>query len=185
MKNLFKLLSATLVLIAFGTSTYAQNSATTNASINSTLMTTLDIKKNTDIEFGQIATGTIPNMNALTGEKTNVGSNATLGKFTVSGTAKATVKVNYDVRVDLKGPGKELITFSPSVYRTAKLDARFGTDAIASDATYSIASEGSDLIFVGGTVAAFGTSDTKIPALSTELLTGTYSGTFNITATYN
>ncbi len=193
MKNSIKLLCATLVMVAFGTSAYAQNTAATTASVTSTLLTNVAITKNTDVVFGQIATGTTPLMEAFSATKNFVGSSPSLGKFTVTGTAGATVKITYDATVTLThsaGAGSGQLTFNSSVYRTELTAAAYGATLIASDGTYAVnasatgAAAGTDYFFLGGTITALGTAN-PIPALSGSILTGVYSGTFHISATYN
>jgi hypothetical protein len=193
MKNLFKLLFTALLLVAFGPGAFAQSSASTTATVTSLLMTSLSITKDIDVAFGQIASVTIPTMAGNSATKTNVGSAATLGKFTVNVTAGSTVKLTYDANVELihsAGVASGHLTFTPSVYRTILTAAVYGATAIASDGTYTAnasstnALAGTDHIFVGGTVTEFGTAN-SVPALGAGLTTGTYSGTFNITATYN
>jgi hypothetical protein len=193
MKNSLKLIVSVILMITFGASAFAQNSSSTTAQVTSTLLTQLSITKNVDVAFGQIATGTIPTLTANSASKTAVGSDAALGKFTVTGTAGATVKISYDATVTLTNAGNSSdgqLTFHPSVYRTATTSATYGQTAILSESTYTInagsasATAGTDHIFVGGTLTEYNTNNT-IPALSSSLKTGNYSGTFNITAIYN
>ena len=193
MKNSLRFLFASIVLVSVSTAIFAQNSANTTAQVTSTLLTNLAITKGADVAFGQIASGTIPTLSASSSTVTAVGANAALGKFTVIGTSGATVKITYDNAVELDhsgGASSGKLTFTPSVYRTALTSALYGATSILSSGTYTINSSatnavvGTDHIFVGGQITEFGTS-TTIPALSSSLQTGNYSGTFNITATYN
>lgn len=193
MKNLSKVLSAAVLSLSIFSGANAQNVSNSTAQVSSTLLTQLAIAKNTDIAFGQVATGTKPTLSASSATKTESGSDATLGKFTITGTSGATVKITYDAAVTLTNGGNAAdgqLTFHPSVYRTATTNATFGALAIASDGTYTVnasasnAVSGTDLIFVGGSLTEYNTTS-NIPALSNSLKTGNYSGTFNITAIYN
>jgi hypothetical protein len=193
MKTTIKIVSVCLLLGIATFNSFAQNSSSTTAQVTSTLLTQLAITRNTDVAFGQIATGTTPTMAANSASKTATGSDAALGKFTVTGTAGATVKITYDAAVTLTNGGNAAdgqLTFHPSVYRTATTSATYGQTEIASEGTYSVnassasAVAGTDHIFVGGTVTEYN-SNNNIPALSSALKTGNYSGTFNITAIYN
>jgi hypothetical protein len=193
MKNSTKTAIAAVLLIVLGATASAQNTSSTTAQVTSTLLTQLSVSKNSDVAFGQIATGTTPTLAGNSATKTAVGSDAGLGKFTITGTSGATVKVTYDATVTLLNGGNAAdgqLTFHPSVYRTAATSASYGQTALASDGTYTInssnssAAAGTDFIFVGGSVTEYN-SNNAIPALSSSLKTGNYSGTFNITAIYN
>jgi hypothetical protein len=192
MKNSIKSFIAILILVPAISAT-AQNTSSTTAQVTSTLLTQLSLVKNSDVAFGQIATGTTPTLSANSSTKTAVGSDATLGKFTVTGTSGAIVKITYDATVTLTNGGNAAdgqLTFHPSVYRTVTTGAAYGQTSIASDATYTVnassssATAGTDYIFVGGTVTEYN-SNNAIPALASSLKTGNYAGTFNITAIYN
>ena len=182
MKNLVKVLFAAFVLVAVSSGAFAQ----TDASVTANVVTTLTVTKNADIKFGQISTGTAPVLSADSDTKTAVGSNASLGKFTVTGTARATVKVSYAAVTLLNGVNgvDGELTFTPSVYRTELTAATFGDIALPSEQTYTINSSisdavpGTDHIFIGGILGT-------IPALSDTFKAGTYTGTFTLIATYN
>jgi hypothetical protein len=201
MKNSIKFLCASLVLAAITTSVFAQP-ASNSAAVTASLVSNLTITKNVDIAFGNVSIGTMPYMSASSSTKLNVGAGATLGKFTVTGAAGASVLIHYDAQVTLTnsmGANNGELIFQPAVYRTEVIPFTFGNVAIPVDGTYNINglsgagmyTAGIDFIFVGGslgvmTAGALG----NIPALGSAvgngaLNSGNYSGTFNITATYN
>ena len=190
MKNLFKLLFAGIVLAGLGTNAFAQSSSSTTASVTATLLTNVAIVKNTDVTFAQVASGTVPTLDASTGVISNAGTGAHLGKLTVTATGGSSVKLSYDAAVDMVGPGSTKLTFTPSLYRTALTNDTYGATSVGNPQVYTVNSSsssavaGTDMLFVGGTLGAYGTSS-AIPALDTNLVTGSYTGTFHITATYN
>jgi hypothetical protein len=201
MKNSIRFLCASLLLTAISTGAFAQNSASNSAAVTATLLSNLALTKIADIAFAYVSAETMPFMSASSSIRTSVGSGATLGKFTVTGTAGASVRIHYDTEVTLTNSMGALngqLTFLPSVARTENIPNTNGVTDILNDASYTIntldgpiSTSGTDFIFVGGTlgVKSAGTL-VSIPALGSAvgngaLNTGSYSGTFHISATYN
>ncbi len=195
MKNLIKLLFAGIVLAGLGTSAVAQSSANTTASVTATLLTNVGITKDVDVTFAQVASGTIPTMDAASATKTNTGGTAALGKFTVTATVGSIIKLTF-AAVTLTHSGgvpSGQLTFNTTVAQTPTTADAFGVSPILTGGTYTVSDgiaggtvAGTDYIFVGGTLNAFGGgAGANLPALGAGQLTGVYTGTLTMTATYN
>ena len=183
MKNIFKSLMIVVLFVGLGSSAFAQVSANITTAAN--VRTAISIVGTTDLNFGGVVNSTTPTLNASTGETTNCGVDATLGKFTVTAQAGVDVTVDFEAN-DLKATVESFdytLPFTPSVSRTAVTAATFGETIIESGSNYTVNSSsadgkisGTDYFFVGG-VLTVGNA-TAAPA-------ATYGGTFTMTVTYN
>jgi hypothetical protein len=149
----------------------ASDAETTTASVR--LATAIDITEDTALNFGSVVKGTTGTttvvVNASTGARTSSGGNATLitgatptrATYTVTGETDATFAIAItDDTIDLTGPG------SGSLALTLSRSATSGT-LTAGTATFG----------VGGSLA--------IDNTDVDDVAGAYSGTFEVTATYN
>jgi hypothetical protein len=183
MKNVFKVLFVTILLVACGTSVFAQVSQ--NATVTTNVLATLSVAKNTDVAYGAIVSGVMPNINEITGVMTNAGATAVAGKFTVSGGVASNVQVTFSNPIAIPrtvGAGAPAnLRYVPTVSRRAGVTGvdLFGGIAYASGTTYAIDASGSDVFFIGGTLSDAGAN---IPGTAVG---NTYSGTFTLTAQYN
>ncbi len=136
----------------------------------------LTLEKTEDINFGQVARGSSPNLNPVTGAPTaGAGLNGTatsIGRFDLTGEGGASILVSWDSE-DLDGPGDDIV-YNPSVsYGTGDTDSG-GTVIAASGATRAIDAGGTNYFWVGGTI----TVDAAQEA-------GSYEGSFTLTVEYN
>jgi hypothetical protein len=183
MKKAFKFMFAAIILVALGTSAFAQVSA--NATVTTNVLSALSATKNTDVAFGAVISGVNPDINPVTGVKTSTGATAVAGKFTVTGSVASNVQVTFSNPIAIPrtvGAGAPAnLRYVPSVSRRAGVTGvdLFGGVAYASGTTYAIDASGSDVFFIGGTLSDAGA---VIPGTAVG---NTYSGTFTLTATYN
>ena len=183
MKNIFKSLMIVVLFVGLGSSAFAQTvTANTSMAASATILSDLAIEKNVDLTFGQVINSTIPTMEANSANKTAVGETATLGKFTVTGLAGASVQVEFNVPT--LDNGESSIVFTPSVYRTEKSTLAYGETEITTGSSYNINSSvvadqsvaGTDYFYVGGNI---------VVGTAAEDPAGTYTGTFTMTVAYN
>jgi hypothetical protein len=185
MKTKFKVLIAAALFVGLGSSAFAQTvTANTTMTASATILSNLAIVKNVDLTFGQVSNSKTPTMNANSATKTDVGEAATLGKFTVTGLAGASVQVDFTgPTLDLTNGGSSIV-FTPSVYRTEKSTLAYGETGITTGSSYNINSSvveaqsvaGTDYFYVGGNI---------VVGTAAEDPAGTYTGTFTMTVTYN
>jgi hypothetical protein len=179
------MLAAGLVL---GVSTFA-NAQTTPVTggdannVSATVLSVIEIEQDEEIKFGQVVVGTLPSLNPIDGETTDAGSAATIGKFFVSGSSGADVKVTFEVSVTMASdPVSVPLQFNPSVSRVAgESTAAFGGTLYTSESIYAIDTSGTDTFFVGGTLSDAGDISANIPAAAS----GEFRGTFELTAQYD
>lgn len=190
MKKITKIFVSVLFALGTGYSVNAQVlTSNENALVSAIVMADIAVTKDVDINFGQVKNSVIPTLNAAdASDHTEVGNTATLGKFTVTGTATANVTVTFDpVTMENTVDNTKKLLFTPSVYRTNLNGASAGTISVANDSDYLInnsntgATPGTDYFFVGGTLSATTSAATPIP----QTASGVYEGSFVLTVVYN
>lgn len=182
MKNIFKSLMIVVLFVGLGSSAFAQPVVTANTSMtaSATILSDLAIAANVDLTFGQVINSTTPTMEANSATKTDVGGTATLGKFTVTGLAGASVHVSF-TSTNLIHASEAFLVYTPSVYRTHLTAATFGSEPVTfAGADYVVnnvataAESGVDHFFVGGSIV-----------IGAEAPVGSYTGTITMTVAYN
>lgn len=159
----------TLLILAAVPSAVAQNSATTDVALNATVVQGLTlVVSGGPLSFGSVVAGTTPA--AVDAQSSSV-------LFTVTGNGGSQVKVDYS-DVIMNGPSGATITFTPSVFgSSSSLNQSTSTD-VPSGSSVNLSgasgSEGSYYLWLGGALGS-------IPAAQT---TGSYSGTFTMTVSY-
>lgn len=167
MRNV-RLMAAFAVASAFfllSTSAHAENSATVN--VDARVVTPLVLTKNTDLNFGSFAAsgvaGTVvldlANSRTATGGVTAlaIGATPSSANFSVAGEANSTVSINIPANVSLSN-GAATMTLVPSTNSPAQV---------------TLNGSGSATFAVGGTLS-----------VSANQASGNYTGTFNVSVTY-
>jgi hypothetical protein len=189
MKTIFKSVLTLGLVAGLGFAANAQVAATSPAS--ATILSELTIARTGDINFGTIAnstaTGVVLDANGVT--NVNTGTDRSVARFNVDGSAGAEITVVYDATVDLISANPvilgaptsdEIIVMAPEVVGSSDVDDQQGASAIANaGAAVTIgtvdAAAGKYYIWVGGSLAS---------SLS-PYAPGTYAGEFNISVEYN
>lgn len=174
MKTL-KIIFTAVLFLGFTVSNVVAQSPNATADASATVLAELTLVKNTDIAFGEVARGTTPALNPVSGAATagaGLNSSSTaVGKFTLTGEGDANILVSW-TKNDLDGPGADIV-FAPSVSYGAT-DASFGGTIITSGSTQQIDAGGTNYFWVGGTIT-----------VASNQVAGTYEGDFTLTVEYN
>ena len=122
MKQLLTIILAITMILNFG---LAQEQAT--ATVDATVLANLTLAKDYDVNFGNIpATGT-PILNPKGTGHTDVGTQAVVGEFSVSGSASSQISVVYPATITLGDGISATMTF------TTDLEGHADTQASAGD----------------------------------------------------
>jgi len=189
-KQISALLLLPLLLLMAGTDAlYGQfNEAEGSADVTATVISTIDVVKLSDINFGLISsniTTAQPSLDpADAGEDANVlenGDPISVGKFEFEAAAEQTLIFTFGTAELQEGGGDELL-FTPAVRgsqgdATTNSDARGGTTAISSNDTVELTGT-YYTVWVGGALDANVGTDVPVN-------TGEYSGEFTITVDYD
>lgn len=169
----------TLGLVAVMSVSALAQTASATMNVTAELLQGLQIVNQVDLNLGSFVLLDGSNQGDLTintvdGEVTSNGlalvSNPTLGSFSVSGSS-GTVGITIDGSVALGDGSISEFTFSPAAQSGSGAFTANGDDIVGN----AIISNGvSETILIGGTLAGIGSSDAS----------GSYSGTINITVTY-
>lgn len=175
MKTILKSLVIAIFFVGLVSTSYAQKAATAPASaeILQDLIIALDGTLNS-INFGRVSSTTPGNivLDANTAANNiNTGTATNVAQFNLSG-ASGPVTVFYDPTVVLSS-GLNTMTVTTQVVGNALAANRAAAVPVASSSTVTLASN-AFFLWIGG----------SIPALTAQP-TGTYAGTFNISAEYN
>ena len=169
MKNFKTLLSVFAVAAAFSVAANAQVSD--NVAVAAEVQAAITVNTSTDINLGTIQTGvaSVIKANANDGAvEANLGTGATAGQVDVTGTASASVQIDFTgATVD---NGSDPIAFSNVVYN--------GASAITTGGTTSLDGSGDLTLDIGGSLAApsgTGTYNTSTGGGSPITLTVTYN----------
>lgn len=148
-----------------------QNTATTTANVGARIVTAISISKDVDMDFGDVVTGGTIGTVVLSAAAsptrtptggTTLGNNTTVaaGAFTVSGQAASTYAIT--------------LPSSPVTITT-------GADDMTVD-TFTSTPSGTGVLNGGGTQALYVGATLHVGA---NQVSGTYTGTFDVTVTYN
>lgn len=154
----FSILGLISILSIFSSQVMAQNTATGTATASATILTPITIVKVTDLNFGNIASGTAGTVvMTAAGVRTATGpvlpavpGTVTAASFTISGEATKTYTVTLPTTISLAGPSSSTMTvttFTSNPTTTVGAGVLGGTAAAAG----AIAS-GSQTLTVGGTL---------------------------------
>lgn len=162
------LLIAMIVLGATPLS-YAQNSASTNVTINATVIQGLTLAvSGGPLNFGTIVAGTTAA--AISAQSSTV-------LFTVTGNGGGSVTVTYS-GVTLNGPGGATLAFTPSVSGSASSGGQGSSTSVSSGSSITLSgstgSAGNYYLWLGGSLGS-------IPSNQTP---GSYTGTFTMSVNY-
>lgn len=174
MKTTLKIFTLTAILFGFATISYAQSSATDAASAGARVLTAITLTKNVDLEFGNIVSGAGTVVIAPEAGVTRTGTQAliavsttdrtpTAAKFTVTGETgfKYSIAKPEGTIEITKGDDKMTVgTWTLSSGHSAEHNV-ISTTATANE------------FYVGATLTA-----------TAGQASGVYSGTFNVTVTY-
>ncbi len=166
MKSL--ILTAALVLGTFGMS-FAQNNASTNVTVNSTVIQGLTMSVSGSLSFGTVVAGTTPgSLSAQT--------NGSAPLITVTGNGAQLITVTFST-ANLSGPGAA-ITFTPSVYGANASSKQATSTVVLSAGTVNLTgvtgNAGNYYFWLGGSLSA-------LPA---NQVPGAYSGSWTISVNY-
>lgn len=182
MKTL-KILFASALILGFSINMNAQVPSD-GATASAFVLAELELEQRADIDFGQVARSSSPNLNPVTGAATaGAGLNGTttsIGKFELKGEDGASIDVSWE-KEDLSGPvGSAAIVYTPSVSYGA-VNGDFGGGVISDESGDPLAANnlaidtgGTNYFWVGGTI----TVDAAQEA-------GSYEGSFTLTVEYN
>jgi len=184
-----KILLAAIVFAGFTINGYSQDpEADASAEASANVVVGIEIDKDTDINFGNIAQNTTAVLDPTDEDgNSNVGldgSAVSIGKFTVTGANGAGILISdWDTQVTMylggwdgtgDAPAQTLTMNSTVVYDDSDT-GEYGEDASPVNSTnvVNLNSGGNGYIWVGGNIEV-GNADA-----------GTYEGDFNITVEYN
>lgn len=176
MKTILKSLIIATFFVALAGTSFAQKAATApaTAEILQDLVITLDGTLNS-INFGRVSS-TTPGPVVLdantANDNVNTGSVTNVAQFNLSG-ANGPVSIFYDPTVSLSDGGGNSITVTTEVIGNPIVTNRASAIPVLSGSTVNLALN-VFYLWIGG----------SFPALTNQV-TGTYSGTFNISAEYN
>ena len=156
--------------------TFAQESVTSE--VTATILTQLSLTKDADIAFGNLSGTSTPILDPTGVSHTDVGTQATVGEFTVAGAANAQISVSYDASVTLGDGTTNTITYTPSVAGHATTQT--SATAITNGSQVTIDSNGDYKIWVGGNLGTL-TSQT---AGSYSSAASNGSGNFTLSIEY-
>jgi hypothetical protein len=178
MKTL-KILFAAFIIAGFATSAMGQGEATESADATARVVALLEIAKNEDISWGDVALDTNPNIDPTDGTSSEAGLNATeitVGKFTIDGTEGASVIIEWG-HTNLDGPGDDIV-WTPALNYLASdgtnEDAENGGLEVLHGNDRLLGTGGIGMVFVGGGIVI---ADDQMP--------GTYEGDITVTVAYN
>ncbi len=138
--------------LSFG---FGQESAI--ATVDATVLANLTITKNTDVDFGNIpATGT-PILDPKGASHTDVGSRATVGVFTITGSASTQISITYPATNTL-GNGTTTMTFTTDIEGHA--DTQASAADVASGTQVTIGAAGSYKFWLGGNLGTLSSQAT-------------------------
>lgn len=171
MKFITKGAIAALLLAGAASPAFAQATDTATGTGTVTIYRPITVTKNTDLQFGRVVrptsgsgTVTIDNAGArsFTGGVALLSSTVGKAQFTVAGEGGQAFTLSVPATFDMTGPGTLTVTTSQDVANgTVNLDNTLGNGGVK-------------VVNVGGSITVDNTT-----------ATGNYSGTFNVTATYN
>jgi hypothetical protein len=105
------LIIAILALSIFGTSVFAQSSAT--ATVDATVVAALSVAKDADVDFGQLLVGaTTPTIDPTGASHSGLLGTPTVGEFTITGSSGAQVNVTLTSASTNLGDGTNTLLFT-------------------------------------------------------------------------
>lgn len=178
MKTLKFLLVATF-LTAFGFIANAQNTnESANIQASATVMTQLTITKNVDINFGSVGKNTDGTI-VLDPKGLNnfyVGTGHAVGTFTIVGDAGTSIDLTFPSTITLNGPSSNTLTVTLDVNGSDVSTNQSSSDDLSSgDNITTHSTNGNYFLWVGG----------SIPVISTEQVSGAYTGSATFEVAYN
>jgi len=176
----FKILFAAIIIAGFANTAMAQDSsADATASAEARVIADLDITKDTDISWGDVAQSSSPNINPTNGTFDAAGLNGSgisVGKFTIDGTQGASIIITWGHN-NLTGPGDAIIWTPELSYLASDGNnegVAHGGEEIESGDDKILGDEGIGMVFVGGEIT-----------IASEQMPGTYNGDITVTVEYN
>jgi len=172
MRQVSKIFAIAIVLMAFSASMFAQDTESVSAS--ATIISPITLTKNTDLNFGYIAPGTVAGSVTIVEGATpsRSASNCviyTSGAFSGFTQAQLTVGGNLNAAYSLTISSGTVSLTGTGPAMTATLTNTSASGTTTLDAT------GSDIIYIGGTLDLDN---------STNQTAGAYTGSFNVTVDY-
>ena len=159
-----KLTLLALAMILIGVSAYAQKSANTSANVTTTVIRSLSIDKNQDLDFGRVAQGVTQNIDAASSQAV---------KFSILGEDLANVTITYNAPTVLTHTNGTATLPLTSYIKQNGSDNPSAAWEIASGATVGLNATGNYYIYLGGQVSPSATQTR-----------GLYSGNFTINVDY-
>ncbi|WP_026947040.1 DUF4402 domain-containing protein [Algoriphagus marincola] len=191
MKTNVKFLSLAFVMMVMSFGLKAQITGDITASAE--VQTALTLTKDVDIDFGTISATTpgVVTLDPTGAASANVGTSATVGKFTIGGGDNASVKITWPASVNLVGtnnPTNEMV-YSVLVHGNTTDDAAgsasLGAVGVATTADVNLSSpDGDYFLYVGGNLAPKGTAAGAGAALNSQGV-DTYAATLTFQLEYN
>lgn len=201
MKNYIKTLMTGLfaltLMAGFAVNAHAQaETDAADVTVGATVLAPLDVKTVTNLEFGFVQTGVIPQANPEAANLADAFDNVvdgptsrSIGQVTVETNEGADVNVSWVEDINLTNDSDEDIEdilFTPKVIFLADTvqdtdTANDGDDVTSGqDHNYSVGADG-DSFFLGGTLSATAGTGEAIPPNAA----GVYEGTITFTAAFN
>jgi len=169
MKSFKTILSVFAIAAVFSANSFAQESDVVTAT--ALVQAALTVTTSANIDLGSIQTGTASTIDANSNDvatEANIGTGATAGQVDVTGTASASVTVNFTTATLSNGVDTDL-TFTTRVYN--------GTTNVTDGSSITLDGSGDAQLDIGGTLDApdgTGTYNTSTGAGSDITVTITY-----------
>jgi len=168
---------ALLIVALAGTSVLAQ--ATASATVDAVVMANLTLSNDATVDFGNIPATSTPILDPKEANHTDVGSNAQVGEFTVSGQASTQITVTYDATSTL-GDGTHTMTFTPDLEGHA--DTQGSATDVASGSQVTLNGSGAFKFWLGGNLGSLSNQATGTYATDNGTNGG---GDWNLNIEYN
>lgn len=171
-----KTLIGLLVAFALTTGAFAQAQAT--AEVTATIQATLSITNDANIAFGNLSASSTPIMDPKDVSHTDLGTNYTVGQFTLAGANGAGVSVSYDASVTLGDGSSGTITYTPAVYGHESTQA--SSSEVTSGSSVTLGGTGEYKLWVGGNLGTL--TNQTVGSYSSNASNG--SGNFTVSVEY-
>ncbi len=157
--------------MAVATAFAQQNAATTSANASANIVTAISISKTADLDFGDIVTGGTTGTVLLT-------ASATPARSSTGGTTLANSTTVGDAVFTVSGQGSSTYAItlpsSPVTLTSGANSMTVDTFTSSPNATGTLSGGGTQTLYVGATLN-----------VGAAQASGTYTGTFSVTVTYN